>query len=114
MSQVERALGRLGDQSFHLGFPLTLREASQIYSGYMHRQALSNVLNWTTIYYRKAGAQGFVAMHQFVEAALQGFHVEPPHDTDGCWNGIGSSARLQLLEEPESLLSKGQRQVDVS
>src|SRR5262245_22146465 len=62
----------------------------------------------------KGGAQGFVAVDEFVEAAFQRGHVELPRQTDGRGDDIAGEAGLQLVEEPEPLLRERERQLPLA
>src|SRR4051812_571166 len=49
-------------------------------------------------------AQHFVPLHHQRKSALQRGYVEWPAEPQVQWNVVGSTPRLDLVEEPESLL----------
>ena len=56
----------------------------------------------------------FMAFHDFVETLPQCHQVERSIETDGGGKIIDGAARVELIDEPQSLLSKGERQFSVS
>ena len=99
--QIEGPLGFGGDQPPDLGLPLARRQLPQVDD----RQRLivkrrGDHLRGPSIHHRKGGAQGFVALDDFVETLLQRRQVERSLETDGGRNIVGGEARFQLIEEP--------------
>ncbi len=56
----------------------------------------------------KVGAQNFVAAHNFVETVGERPDIERPAEADGGGDVIEGASRLQLIEEPQPLLSERQ------
>src|ERR1051325_1274554 len=58
----------------------------------------------------KGGAQYFMPAYQIIEGTLQRFLVESSHQSRNRRHVVGAGPWLQLIEEPQSLLSKRERQ----
>ncbi len=69
---------------------------------HLHRRAAPQI---------ERGPQHLVAPHQLGERAVQGRDVEIARQPQGRRHVVGRGARLQLIQGPEPLLSKRQRQV---
>src|SRR5947209_12118037 len=71
----------------------------------------SNHLHGLAIDRRKGGAQGFMTLDQLVEALLQSLPVQPSLQAQRQRDIIKGAVGVQLSQEPQTLLSKRERQV---
>src|SRR2546421_8677027 len=65
-------------------------------------------LHWVPSSFLKGRAQAFVPTHQHLETLLQGLDVEIPQQTQCSGNEVGDVVWLQLVQEPQALLRKGE------
>ena len=68
-----------------------------------------DLLPWFVVGRRKAGAQAFVTRQDGVQGPLQRGHVQGTVQTHGDRHDIGGGRALELLQEPQSALRRGQR-----
>ncbi|MCY1275775.1 hypothetical protein D9M70_244250 [compost metagenome] len=66
-----------------------------------------DALHRLAVHFVEAGAQGFVALHQQLEALFQGGLIEAATQAQGAGNVVGGALRVQLPEEPEAVLCGG-------
>src|SRR6185295_12616344 len=57
----------------------------------------------------EGGAQGLVAAHDLAQGALHHFRVELAVDPERLRDVVFRALRLEVVEEPEALLRKGER-----
>ncbi|RPK70346.1 hypothetical protein EES42_16835 [Streptomyces sp. ADI95-17] len=103
--QVEDALGLGGEQCGDL---LVGRRGDR----QLHPDAVGGQDPLVRLPFRLAedGAQALVASRDIGERGLQGGDVEVPADPDGERNVVRRRGALQLVEEPEPLLGRRERQ----
>ncbi len=112
LAQVEGAADLvqhlLADQGIALG-----RVARQVQGegAQLHARVGEDVLPPLAIVEYEAGAQGFVAPEDVVQAALQGRDVQAAAQAQGDGDVVGGRAGVELLDEQQPLLSVGQAQV---
>ncbi|MCY1490220.1 hypothetical protein D9M68_239720 [compost metagenome] len=107
--EVEGAL----DFRFHLAQgsvqALALRRVAQVAALQRQAEGRLHLLQHLAVLLDEARAQGLVARHQGVEAALQRGHVQLAGQAQGRRDVVGGALRVQLPEEPLALLGVGQR-----
>ena len=64
-----------------------------------------------TVHLDERRPQGVVAPHDLIEALLQRCRLERAGEAHGGGNVVDNATRLELVEEPQPLLGKGQRQL---
>src|SRR5579872_3763720 len=70
-----------------------------------------NDLLWLTFDGYKGGAQGFVTLNNCVQTLLECCHIEMTGQSQSHKNIVDSMTWLQLIEKPEALLCKRERQM---
>ena len=110
-SQVERQPGFVGAQPPGLGFPLSRGQLTQVYHRQLERFSSGDDGARLPRDCRKRGAEGFVASPNLAETLLQRSHIESSGDAQGGGAVVLSATGLQLIEEPQALLSERQWQV---
>jgi hypothetical protein len=66
-------------------------------------------LHGLTVSLLEGGPQAFMPTDQLLQAALQGMDGDFSTDFQGAGNEVGGASWLELVQEPEALLCKGQR-----
>lgn len=97
-----------------LSFQASLQDARLLrrhrFHGKFELQACMNNLYRLLIFEAERGTQDFMAADQDLEAALQSGDVQLAAESQGRWDVVGRTLRLQLPEKPLPLLSIGKRQ----
>ncbi|SAL07965.1 hypothetical protein AWB81_08459 [Caballeronia arationis] len=73
-------------------------------------QLCRDALHSLAVMLREGGAQALVTGHQGVEGGLEGGHIECTAQAQGHRDVVGGLSGVELLEEPQAFLCKGQRQ----
>jgi len=106
--QIERPPRLLKHDSLRLGLPLRLGQRAEIYNWDGKRNRGFDNGGRPSILVREGRSQGFVPAHNFTERLREGWRVEDSFDAKGKRDVVEGGARLQLLEEPEAFLGKGE------
>jgi len=103
---------RLGDRpAADLLLPLRFRYCVQIHYLERHKKRLGDPLHRAPVHRRKRGPQRLVPAHDLVQAGPQRRHIQRSGDPDRSRHVVEGAARLQLVQEPQPLLSEGKRQI---
>src|SRR5437588_9508306 len=106
--QIYRAVKLVNDQLPPLLLTLCLRQSAQVDDCQRHERGRGDDLNWLAVNRAEGCAQNFVPAHNLCDGAFQRCNVEAPLEANRNRNVVGVVARVQLLEEPQSLLREGQ------
>ncbi len=86
------------------GFALVGGQVAEVDQLQVERGAGVDALHGLAIALVEAGAQGFVAFDQALEAAAQRRFIQFATQAQGTGNGVGAALRVQLPEEPQTVL----------
>src|SRR5262249_24353805 len=114
LSEVEGLPGFFQSEALGFDCSLSLWEIPEVHYGQCQSESSDNDVHWLRFHHCEGGTQDFVAAHDFVEALLQDRHIERTTEADADGNVIHGTVGLQLVEKPEPLLGKGERQVSFS
>ena len=106
--QIYRAVKLVNDQLPPLLLTLCLRQSAEVDDCQRHERGRGDDLNWLAVNRAEGCAQNFVPAHNLCEGAFQRGNVEAPLEANRNRNVVGVVARVQLLEEPQSLLRERQ------
>ncbi len=107
-AEVERADGMLAGQAQRLG--LAVLAAGEIDLVDLEGNGRRDDLDGRALVLAERGPQGLVAAHQLGEGLLQGARVQRALQSEGHRHVVVGRARLQPVQEPQPLLSEGQRE----
>jgi hypothetical protein len=108
--EVERDLGRLGEDPLGEVPPLGLRHVPEVEHRQVNRSGRMNDLGRLSVHHREAGAQHFVPADDLVERPMEDREVERPADPDRDLEVVGDvAASGELVEKPDPLLREGER-----
>ena len=83
-----------------------LGQALHVYQHQRNLLPLSDLLHRLTINEREGSAQDLMTLDDLLQTALQGSQLEETIDAESQGDGIGGTAALKLIQEPEPLLGK--------
>ncbi len=107
--EIEGAEGFFTRQPLGLFLPLWWRQMRQVHPHQGEAAAGVDALNGLAVARGEGGAQGLVTSHHFGQRALQGLRVQRAFQMEGGGDVVGGGAGLQLVDEPQPLLGKGQQ-----
>ncbi len=108
-SEIERLACVMRAQPLYFLHTFTFRDVTEIQERQRQRETLGNDLHRFVIDLSESGAQRFMALYDFVEAALQSRDIQIPCEIDGRSHVVSSVIRLQPLQEPQPLLRERKR-----
>src|SRR5262249_42349317 len=112
--QVERTLSLFGHRTTSRSPPILGRQTLPILHGKDHLCCVSNHLYRLVLMQREGRPQHLVTTHDLAQALLQRCLVQSASQPQCARNVVEAAARLQLIQEPQTLLSKRQRQRSLS
>ena len=113
-TQVERPQRLRPGQRTGLRLPILGPQTFQVNQGERQVHGGSNDLDGTTGADREGGAQGLMPPHDLLQRRRQSRDVEPSRQPHGGRHIVGCRVRLKLVEEPETLLGEGERQITLA
>ncbi len=108
--QVEGAQGLIGGHPPGLGLALGRGQGAQVHHRERQGDGRVDELHRLAVARGEGGAQRFVATHHLGERLLETGHVGHALQAQREGHVVGRRARLELVDEPQSLLREGQRQ----
>src|ERR1051325_2605218 len=108
--QVEELLACFVCEPGHFPFVLKLGQPAQVYDGQLYCGRRFDHLHGLPVDDAKARAQDFMPPHHFVQRLFQRGGVESPLQTKREGDVVEGFSRLQLIQKPEPLLRKGERE----
>ncbi len=108
--EVEGAQGLLAQPSLQLGAGGLGLQVAEVHQFQRQLPVRRDELEGLALLLGEGGAQGFVAVHQLIEAALQGRHVEQAVHAHEGGHVVGGTVGFELVDEPQPLLREGQGQ----
>jgi hypothetical protein len=109
--QVEGTLCHGGAQTPGLGLSPDRLQSCQVDDRHLQAGVLGDHLHGLAPERREGSPQRFVPAQQFGKAAGERRHIEPALQTEADCQVIGRAGRLELLQDPQTLLAKGQGQL---
>ena len=97
-------------ETMRFGFPGGLRQVRQIKQRQRQSSARRDDLHRLCINHLKCCAQNLVPLDNLVQCLFQSLDVESSQQTRGDGHVVSRTLRVHLLQEPESLLCKRQRE----
>src|SRR6185369_12186245 len=113
-SQIHRPCRLFGCRLQHLRVALFPRQLRKVFERHRHCHGRSNALHAASSDRWESCAQSFMSTHNLIETFLQRNSVEWTREAHGLRDVVERITRFKLIEEPEALLCKRQRQVTVS
>ncbi|MCG3144890.1 MAG: hypothetical protein HONDAALG_02413 [Gammaproteobacteria bacterium] len=111
--EIERPQRFFGDQLADLRFQFRFGEFAEIERRQRKRRERSDGLRRLSINHAEGRSQALVAADDFVQASFQGRDVQLSAQPNGAGHVVSGVARLQLIHEPEPLLSERERQTPI-
>jgi hypothetical protein len=108
LPEVERLADGAGDQPSHLALTTGLRNPAQVGLDQAQLRFRREDRHSLATQHLDAQAQGFVPAADPVQAALQDREVEPAADAHRAGHVVSRAPRLELLDEPQASLPKGE------
>src|SRR6266699_5934719 len=111
--QVKWFVVLFGESADGFGFALVVLQGTEIHELQAHPLLRQHHLNGIVFGHAKNCAKSFVTSHDGIQGLFQRLRIKSTGQTD-CERGVIERAvRLELIQEPQSLLSKGERRVSV-
>ncbi|XSF02876.1 hypothetical protein VZP55_35010 [Myxococcus faecalis] len=110
MREVERTQRLLRGQPLGLGLSLLFRARGEVGDRQLQREVPVDELDGLTVVNGEASAQSLMSLDERVEGEAQRVHIEGAGELEDPGDVVGGGAGLELVEEPEALLSEGERQ----
>src|SRR5205807_1806965 len=101
-------------ETMHFSFPFYLGDSQQILQRDGEWLRLSNDLHRLTAKYLESSSESFVTTDDLAQALFQCRAVQMPAHAQGHLTVICRNARVQLVQEPQSLLRIGERNAALS
>ncbi len=107
LGEIERLTGFFIGQA--QDFLLTLFNRKTLQVDFRHRQRPTGTdnLNGLSVHGGESGAQGLVPANDFIDAILQSLNIQRTFEANRRRDIIKRTIRLELIQEPQPLLSKG-------
>jgi hypothetical protein len=109
-AQVERPVRVPPGEAPDLLLAAVRRQPFQIHHGEGEGRGRIDHLDRMAVADLEAGAQGFVAPADGVEAPAEDLRVQLAGEAEGAGDVVGRAVRLELVDQPEALLGERQRQ----
>ena len=108
--QVKGALRILPHHAARLVLAVLRREPGEVQHRQLRGRGRVDDLDSALLHRLERGAQRLVAAHQLAQRPLQGGRIEVPPQPAGPGHVVAGVLRVHLVQEPEPLLRKGERQ----
>ena len=108
---VDGLPGAFGHNAFYLFFALIFGQTAQIGQRNVYFKRFVNNLHRLAVFIVESGAQRFVTANDVIQTFFKNIHFKRPDDAVGFGQIVKRAVRLQLLQKPQTLLSKGERQL---
>src|SRR5262249_3505296 len=107
--QIEGPLHLFTNQTASLFLTCCFRQTGEVCNGNCERFRIPDDLNRFSMQLAEGRAQSFVSPDEFAQSALERSEVEFAAQAHTARHVVDRIARLELIEEPQSLLSKRER-----